>query len=174
MAIAGIVTGAIGLLLMPAILLPSLNRAREAANRIKCASNMRTIGQALFMYSNKDPRTGAFPPDLATLAKNTAELTPDVFVCPSSNDNDASGSNWQQSIVPGNGSCSYVYYYDKIKSNSNATADFVVLYDPMKDHDDDGANFLFADGHVDWVPKAKAAAAIKELEARQNPPPSLP
>ena len=29
------------------ILLPSLNRARETANRIKCASNMRQIGQGV-------------------------------------------------------------------------------------------------------------------------------
>jgi len=32
------------------ILLPSLNRARETANRIKCASNLRQIGQAIDLY----------------------------------------------------------------------------------------------------------------------------
>ncbi|MGN6726335.1 MAG: DUF1559 family PulG-like putative transporter [Tepidisphaeraceae bacterium] len=41
--------------------LPSLNRAREAANRIKCASNLRQIGLALKMYANEETRTNAYP-----------------------------------------------------------------------------------------------------------------
>jgi len=33
-----------------AIFLPALNRAREASNRIKCAGNLRSIGQAIHLY----------------------------------------------------------------------------------------------------------------------------
>ena len=64
------------------ILLPSLNRARETANRVKCASNERQIGQAILLYSN-DHR-GKYPPDLGTLIKEE-DITPEVFTCPSSN-----------------------------------------------------------------------------------------
>jgi prepilin-type N-terminal cleavage/methylation domain-containing protein len=33
-----------------AVLLPVLGRAREHANRVKCAANLRSMGQALTMY----------------------------------------------------------------------------------------------------------------------------
>ena len=43
--------------LLISILLPSLNRARETANRVKCSSNLRQIGLALQIYGADNKQT---------------------------------------------------------------------------------------------------------------------
>ncbi len=52
-----VVIGIISVLI--SILLPVLNQAREAANQIKCASNLRNIGQAVAVYMTEN--SGALP-----------------------------------------------------------------------------------------------------------------
>jgi prepilin-type N-terminal cleavage/methylation domain-containing protein/prepilin-type processing-associated H-X9-DG protein len=63
-----VVIGIIALLI--SILLPSLNRARETANRVKCASNLRQIGTAIQLYANEN--RGAFPRTQYTAGMLTA------------------------------------------------------------------------------------------------------
>src|SRR6195952_5019784 len=59
-----VVIGIIALLI--SILLPSLNKARESANRVACMSNLKQIGAAYLMYTQdnkgwlpKTPKAGA-------------------------------------------------------------------------------------------------------------------
>jgi len=166
-AITGIALGAASLFVgvavwgcLLSILLPSLNRARETANRVKCAANMKAIGNALLLYANEN--RGMYPPDFQTLI-NTEDITFDSFVCPSSSDTRAN----QMSDLSTRGHLSYVYIPGL---NSRATADQVIVYEHIEDHDADGANFLFGDGHVDWLSKPQAQSFIAQLQNGQNPP----
>ena len=166
-AITGIALGAASLFIgvavwgcMLSIMLPSLNRARETANRVKCAANLKAIGNALLLYANEN--RGMYPPDFQTLI-STQDITFDSFVCPSSNDQRAS----QMSELSTRGHLSYVYVPGM---NTRASAEHVIVYEHIEDHNQDGANFLFGDGHVDWLSKPQAQSFIAQLQNGQNPP----
>ncbi|HVX83898.1 MAG TPA: DUF4190 domain-containing protein [Phycisphaerae bacterium] len=68
MAIAGLVMGFIAVaiaplvLLMAALLVPSLSRAREMANRAACAANQRAIMEGLLIYANQNQDTYPYTP----------------------------------------------------------------------------------------------------------------
>jgi prepilin-type processing-associated H-X9-DG protein len=152
--------------MMIGILLPSLNRARETANRVKCASNMRQIGQALLLYANDNH--GQYPPRLEDLVLNENILS-STFVCPSSNDSAAPGSTPQAmaASLSSGGHESYIYVPNL---NSAVSSDTVVLYEPLTDHNNAGMNVLFGDGHVEFDTRQTASGMIAELQAGFNPP----
>jgi prepilin-type N-terminal cleavage/methylation domain-containing protein/prepilin-type processing-associated H-X9-DG protein len=93
-----VVIGIIALLI--SILLPSLNKARETANRAKCASNLHQIGLAILLYQNDSqqlyPRTiedttGTPTPTWGT-STLTAPGTPDPFTGNYESANDVTAS----------------------------------------------------------------------------------
>ena len=62
-----VVIGIIALLI--SILLPALNAAKERANRVKCSSNLRQVGQGLLLYANDNK--GIYPRTRADSTNNT-------------------------------------------------------------------------------------------------------
>ena len=157
------------ILLLISMMLPKRGRATETANRIKCASNMRQIGQAIMLYRNENQ--GQYPPDPEALLL-TQQISSEVFTCPSSDDERAPGSTAQAQAAnlstPGH--LSYVYLGKSM--NVTTSAEAVVLYEPLTNHKKDGANFLFAGGHITFIPMPLAQKIISEINAGQNPPPS--
>jgi prepilin-type processing-associated H-X9-DG protein len=168
---AGLALGAIeiALVLFIAFTLPPLGRSRPAANRVKCMSNLRQIGQGIFLYA-MDNR-GRFPPDLDALML-TQDLTFEVLVCPSSNDTKATGPTTQAALnamhaQPGH--CSYIYVGGSL-TKQTATAQHVVAYEPMSNNRGAGMNVLFGDGSVQFLNQAESTYLLAELKAGHNPP----
>ena len=155
---------------LSSILLPSLNRAREQAQRVKCASNLRQIGQAAQIFANE--HNGNFPDTFEPLLTH-ADLTSEVFVCTSSNDTAAPGpdTKTQAANLARGGHLSYVYVGKGLNalSGPGATGKAVLAYEPLSNHSNGGINVLFSDGHVEFVPAAQAKQIIADLQAGKNP-----
>ena len=142
MAIAGLACGCVSIVLilplMIGILVPSLNRAREAANRVACASNLRQIGQAMRQYAIDDVEAGRFPPDLETLYAVDGTMVPDTFVCPTSN-----AAAAPPPFALGR-NLSYVYLGDGLTDAGPATTP--VAHCETHNHRGEGTNVLYLDG----------------------------
>lgn len=161
--------GCIVLLLAVAtsLILPSLCRAREPANRVKCASNLRQIGQAIAVYANS--HGGRLPTDLQTLAVDS-DLTAAAFVCPSSNDIPANinkPSDWTEAFKPDSHELSYVYVGGGL-GTSDVSSESVLAYENPHNHLDEGMNVLFGDYHVEWFPKSGADQIIAAHPSPQS------
>lgn len=157
------------LAVMAAVMLPSLNRAQETAKRIKCASNLRMLGQAMLLYGNEN--RGKYPPDLGTLLV-TEDLTLDVFICPSSGTRIPDAVRRQpveQQAKWVNENSDYIYAGAGL--NNIQPPDRVLIYEKAADHDHEGINLLFGDGHVEFMSMSQAQ---HQIDSSQNNDSHLP
>ena len=147
-AIGGIVTGAVSLLsslivlpLMIAILLPSLSVARETAKQAVCAANLRAVEAALLEYVEKH---GQEPPNLTALVDENM-LDPRGLICPSVNPavNQMLPFIWTRNV-----DCD--------------DAENIIAYEPIQNHNGDGGNVLFCDGHVEFVLEANWEQTLRD------------
>ena len=138
-----------------------LMKARETANRVKCGSNMRQIGQGILLYANENK--GKYPPDLGILVK-TEDLTPEVFICPTGNNGFPRGANLaiDDQVKWVNEHSDYIYVGAGM--NATAGAETIVLYEKPDAHQRQGMNILYGDGHVEFQ---MMAAAMQEIERQK-------
>ena len=154
--------------LMVSVLLPSLNRARETANRVKCANNLREIGLAALLYTNENRGRQA-----ATLGEllRTQDIKIDVFACPSSGNEVPAAvraGDMDAKVAWVNEQSSYVWA--GAGKDNNMRVDEVLAYERMHDHDGDGINILFGDGHVQFYLRD----AAEQLLSAKNLAPEVP
>lgn len=127
--------------LMLGVALPSMSRARETANRVKSASNLRQIGMVCLLHATEN--RGAYPKDpLAAAAARDAALS--VFDSPLG---DSPGGD-------------YAYlYFDGL--TVAVGEEVVIAYDRAALDGGDGTNVLFGDGHVEWMPRPRFQRALQ-------------
>ena len=188
-----VVIGIIALLI--ALLFPAFSKAREMANRSKCLSNLRTIGQATFVYANNNhdrlPNGNALDAwDDAEAAnwvmKNFADEVGGarVFRCPSDRNEDEPQvieSAYQNE--PRSARISYEFYSlfwasaygpKMVKLKGQAPIAWDLDGGPRdaktpgtgdENHGPDGGHVLFADGHAEWK-------ALRDWEEESWPKPA--
>ena len=150
--------------LLASIGMPAMTRAREQANRVKSASNLRQIGLGMMLYANEN--RGRYPGDLGTLI--TMDVHPIVFVSPLSGKavppNILNG-NVEQKKAWVNQNADYVYLGGTAKSSD--PADVIVAYEKPEVTHGQGTNVLFADGRVEWMQVPVAMERVKQQQAKK-------
>ncbi|HOC55731.1 MAG TPA: DUF4190 domain-containing protein [Verrucomicrobiota bacterium] len=171
-ALAGLIMGYVSLLvtlvILPAMLLPALARAKDRAQRIQCANNMKQIGLAIRVWAieNED----SFPFNLSTNRGGTLELclpgsdgfdrntachyrvmsnelcTPKILVCPADTKKQAAFNF--SSLQPGNVS----YSLCSGTNVSEVNPSVVLAICPIHN------NVLLCDGSVQQITKSRRGA----------------
>jgi hypothetical protein len=161
-----VVVVAVGVLLFMAIA-PAVHRAREAARRSSCASNLIQVGFALQRYTNNNG--GRYPDSLHVLVLD-GSLPAELLLCPSSKDTVAPGTSPGEqaaSLANESGHESYVYLGKDMRV---APAKRVVAFESLADHENEGVNVLYSDGSVQFLTRSAALTAIPELSTPSSQP----
>ena len=143
--------------------------AVEAARRVRSASNLRQIGQAIFLYAND--HKGRIPPDLETLVEY--ELEPYVFagprtgtLLPRGETTELEQRAWARLRED------FIYVSDHPNPRRLDADDIIAYENPDRVHGP--INVLFGDGHVELLERAVAAERIGFPDAPPSDPPPLP
>ena len=94
--------------------------------------------------------TSHYPDSLQELVLAGSGLSAEVFLCPSSND-DAAPATRPADIAASLAQPHHLSYTYLAKGlTTSAKPDTPLMAEPLDNHDRDGVNILFADGHVDF------------------------
>jgi prepilin-type N-terminal cleavage/methylation domain-containing protein/prepilin-type processing-associated H-X9-DG protein len=167
-----VVIGIIAILM--AILLPVVSRARESSRRAGCLANLRTLGQAMFMYAHdyRNRLPNANPAETWNKSLGGEALIPFAatyvtvagpFHCPSDPDPTPAKIQTADYDLPNSAHVSYEFYsifwapeYGPFLPQLRGQAPLAWDLDggeehsPMQNHENKGGHVVFADGHAEW------------------------
>ena len=170
-----VVIGIIAVLI--GILLPTMSRARESANKTKCLANLRTLGQAMTMYANyskgwlpnMNPASTVNDPAATTevlVALNRDHIrAAATFHCPSDRDSAPERIETADYDVPNSARTSYdfysVWWLPEFGPKITKVKDAPIAWDldggrdvlRYQNHGLKGGNVVFSDGHAEWQPR---------------------
>lgn len=157
--------------------LPFINRARQQTFPI-CPRNLRELGQALTLYAMD--HQNHLPDRLEDVLLMDINITPEVLICPSSSDEKAGGTTpaeWVSGIRSSmplsiddktdHRRCSYIYV-GKGLITKDLTPETILIYEPLANHDNDGINILFGDGHAEFIDRDRARKLIEALPTTRS------
>jgi len=146
LAMAVIALPIIGML--AAVLVPTLQRAKEQTNRVVCMSNLRSIGKNIVLY--KGENEDKWPADFQTLITQY-QASPRMFTCPCVRAGHRPAGR------------TYDYFYFPPKHDDDMRT--IVACDFADNHRDGSRSVLFAVGYVKLV---KPVAFQAELAQPEN------
>ena len=126
--------------ILAAMLLPALSRAKGQARKTVCLSNLSQIGVSLHMYAQENGEH--FPENLSQLYPDYVS-DPKVFWCRC----DPDDRSPQDIKTPEDAMISYTYVPSL---NTSEDSDTPVVFEHLQNHENEGGNVLFIDGHVEW------------------------
>jgi hypothetical protein len=145
MAIGGICTGGLSILLLPvviAIVLPGMARSNELTNRAISQSNLRGIGMAIKLYANDN--ASAFPPDFQALI--------------------ADGSCVPKQLTnPNSGRSSGCDYYYVTGLTSGDPKDWIIAFEDPNQNRGEGASVLYVNGTVQFIVEKPGGQFTREI-----------
>lgn len=157
LAKAGLIIGYAGLvfqlLILPALLLPSLLIVRDKAQRTYCAMNLRQINDASRLYAEENHEK--FPDDIQQLSKYLPD--PRVFICPSSGHkpgNMNAIANWSDYVL--------------VPNRKFGGVDNVLAYSKLECYQGKGGNIAFMDNTIRWCPREEYNRLISNIVINHN------
>lgn len=149
LATTGIVLGWISLIctivasiiIIAALVIPATRGAIEQAKRADCMSNLKQAGLAIHMYAQDN--AGRFPESLKQVYPEYISSLK-LFVCPSRK------KIKEKSVLKDFNLC-YEYVVGKI--TEHYPVECLLMFDKEDNHNKEGRNAVFVDGHVEWIPE---------------------
>jgi prepilin-type processing-associated H-X9-DG protein len=138
------------IMMLMAILMPTLGRTRGLAQRLVCGTNMRGLGTAMMVYANDYDRKFPTADQWCDLLIENADVDPKSFKCRAGSGEEFSyGFNENlDGLTTGDVSPDTVMLFEIAGGRNVAGGSELLITDR---HQEEGCNIVFADGHTQFV-----------------------